>query len=108
MAVLDTLNWPVSECPQLAGFEVSPEVRIRNLEKMAEEQAKLTRTVESIKDEIAAQAKSRDNRWEFRKDVYAKLITTIHALLKSLHNMADALTLRAGSNPDLRRLRKPI
>jgi hypothetical protein len=30
--------------------------------------------VESIKDEIAAQAKSRDNRWEFRKDVYTNLI----------------------------------
>ena len=26
MAVLDALNWPVLECPQLAGFEVSPEV----------------------------------------------------------------------------------
>ena len=25
MAVLDALNWPVLECPQLAGFEVSPE-----------------------------------------------------------------------------------
>jgi hypothetical protein len=26
MAVLAALNWPVLECPQLAGFEVSPEV----------------------------------------------------------------------------------
>ena len=25
MAVLDALNWPVLKCPQLAGFEVSPE-----------------------------------------------------------------------------------
>lgn len=25
MAVLDALNWPVLRCPQLAGFEVSPE-----------------------------------------------------------------------------------
>jgi hypothetical protein len=80
------------------------DARIASLEKLVEEQARLTRTVESIKDEIAAQRKSHDNRWEFRKDVYVKLITTIHALLKSLHNMADALTLRAGSNPDLRRL----
>lgn len=30
--------------------------------------------VESIKDEVAAQAKSRDNRWEFRKEVYTNLI----------------------------------
>src|ERR1039457_1012771 len=27
MAVLDALNWPVLECPQLAGFEVAPEVK---------------------------------------------------------------------------------
>jgi hypothetical protein len=25
MSVLDALNWPVLKCPQLAGFEVSPE-----------------------------------------------------------------------------------
>jgi len=27
MTVLDALNWPVLKCPQLAGFEVSPEDR---------------------------------------------------------------------------------
>jgi len=32
--------------------------------------------VERIKDEIAAEAKSRDNRWAFRKDVYVKPITS--------------------------------
>ena len=46
------------------------DARIKHLEKLADEQAHLTRTVEIIKDEIAAQAKSRDNRWEFQKDVY--------------------------------------
>jgi hypothetical protein len=50
------------------------DVRIRNLEKLAEEQARLTRTVESIKDEIAAERKSHDNRWAFRKDVYVNII----------------------------------
>ena len=52
------------------------DARIANLEKLVEEQARLTRTVESIKDEIAAQRKSRDNRWEFRKDIYVRLITS--------------------------------
>ena len=46
------------------------DARIERIEKMAEEQAYLTRTVESIKADIAAQVKSRDNRWAFRKDVY--------------------------------------
>ena len=50
------------------------DARIERLEQLAEEQARLTRTVESIKDEIAAQAKIRDNRWEFRKEVYTNLI----------------------------------
>ena len=40
------------------------DVRIRNLEKLAEEQSRLTRTVETIKDEIAATRKTYDNRWE--------------------------------------------
>jgi hypothetical protein len=50
------------------------DARLGNIEKLVEEQAQLTRTVESIKDEIAAQAKSRDNRWEFQKDLYVNLI----------------------------------
>jgi cell division protein FtsB len=60
------------------------DARIRHLEQLAEEQARLTRTVESIKDEIAAQAKSRDNRWAFRKDVYVNLITASTDLLAVL------------------------
>jgi cell division protein FtsB len=57
------------------------DARIANLEKLAQEQAHLTRTVERIKDEIAAQAKSRDNMWEFRKDVYISLISGIEQIL---------------------------
>jgi hypothetical protein len=53
------------------------DARIERIEKLAEEQARLTRTVERIKDEIAAQAKSRDNRWAFRKEVYVNLINSI-------------------------------
>jgi hypothetical protein len=57
-----------------ANGQAAIDVRIRNLEKLAEEQARLTRTVESIKDEIAAGAKSRDNRWAFKKEIYYNLI----------------------------------
>jgi flagellar motor protein MotB len=65
------------------------DARMANLEKLAEEQARLTRTVEGIKDDIAAQAKSRDNQWAFKKDVYTNLITTTtdisSVLSKHLH-----------------------
>lgn len=57
------------------------DARIESLEKLAEEQARLTRTVESIKDEIAAEAKSRDNRWEFRKEVYVNLLNATTDLI---------------------------
>jgi hypothetical protein len=57
------------------------DARIANLEKLAEEQARLTRTVESIKDEFSALAKRRDNQWEFRKDVYVRLITAVVDLI---------------------------
>lgn len=57
------------------------DARIANLENLAGEQARLTRTVESVKDEIAAQAKSRDNRWVFKKDIYCRLITATSELL---------------------------
>lgn len=63
------------------------DARIASLEKLVEEQARLTRTVESIKDEIAAQAKSRDNRWEFQKDVYVNLITDTTGLIRLYANI---------------------
>jgi hypothetical protein len=58
------------------------DARIGHLEKLAEEQARLTRTVEGIKDEISAQRKRHDNRWEFRKDVYVNLVSAITALTR--------------------------
>jgi hypothetical protein len=53
------------------------DARIERLEQLAEEQARLTRTVESIKDEITAQRRSHDNRWEFRKDIYVNLVNSL-------------------------------
>lgn len=64
-----------------ANGQAAIDVRIRNLEKLAEEQARLTRTVEGIKDEIAAERKSRDNRWEFRRRVYENIITSVADLI---------------------------
>ena len=66
------------------------DARIERIEKMAEEQAYLTRTVESIKADIAAQVKSRDNRWAFRKDVY---------LNYERYNQADPNSIVHGSVP---------
>jgi hypothetical protein len=59
------------------------DARIDRIEKLVEEQARLTRTVESIKDEIAAGAKSRDNRWAFRKDTYVSLIKATSDLISA-------------------------
>jgi len=69
------------------------DARIERLEQLAEEQARLTRTVESIKDEIAAAAKSRDNRWEFRKDVYVNLITATSGLIRAFSGIASNMKL---------------
>jgi len=33
--------------------------------------------IERIKDEIAAQAKSRDNRWAFRKEIYVRVVNAV-------------------------------
>ena len=57
------------------------DARIERLETLAEEQAQITKAVETIKDEIAEQAKSRDNRWAFRKDVYVTLLKATTDLL---------------------------
>src|ERR1022692_655263 len=59
------------------------DARIKHLEKLAEEQARLTRTVESIKDQFAAQAKSRDNRWAFRKEIYVHLVNATSRLIRA-------------------------
>lgn len=82
------------------------DARIERLEKVAEEQAHLTRTVESVKDEIAAQAKSRDNRWAFRKDVYVNLIKLLSEFLfLRLEYMSLLKTQRTIDHCDLAQLK---
>jgi hypothetical protein len=54
--------------------KASIDARFANLESLSEEQAHIARAVESIKDQFSAQAKSRDNRWDFQKEVYYNLI----------------------------------
>jgi hypothetical protein len=62
------------------------DARINRIEKLVEEQARLTRAVESIKDQIAAQRKRHDNRWEFQKDVYSDLIKSVVNLMAALND----------------------
>jgi hypothetical protein len=51
--------------------------------------------IERTKDEIAAEAKSRDNRWAFRKDVYINLITATSGLIRVASSLgADMVTLQ--------------
>jgi hypothetical protein len=84
------------------------DARIANLEKLAQEQAHLTRTVEGIKDEIAAGAKNRDNRWAFRKDVYVGLITNVVNLI-NVHSriLSFRTTLRVqGPKEEMEKMNK--
>jgi hypothetical protein len=46
--------------------------------------------IEKIKDEIAAQAKSRDNRWEFLKNVYVGLIEDTTDLIRFYSTIKQA------------------
>src|ERR1035441_5481359 len=46
------------------------DARIDRIEKLVEGQARLTRTAESIKDEIGAQRRLESSRWDFKKEVY--------------------------------------
>src|ERR1039457_901859 len=78
------------------------DARILRLEKLAEEQARLTRTVESIKAEIAAEAKSRDNRWEFRKDVYCSTLQPILKLISALTKIMQYGPLLKHEDPEQR------
>jgi 3-methyladenine DNA glycosylase/8-oxoguanine DNA glycosylase len=77
------------------------DTRIKHLEKLAEEQARLTRTVESIKDEIAAQAKSRDNRWAFRKEVYVNLIIATTDMLTGCSALLNSIDKQATFQKDV-------
>jgi hypothetical protein len=70
------------------------DARLKHLEKLAEEQAALTRTVETIKDEIAAGAKSRESRWAFRKDVYVNLVTATSDIIRAFAEKIGLENLR--------------
>ena len=74
------------------------EARMKHLEKLADEQAHLTKTVEGIQDQIAALAKSRDNRWAFRKDVYVRLLNSITDCISVLTQLHDLQTSFPGNS----------
>src|ERR1039457_7714504 len=78
------------------------DARIASLEKLVEEQARLTRTVESIKDEIAAQRKSRDNRWAFRKDIYCSTVKALFMVIYGYMRVLQCLPLLKDENAETR------
>ena len=45
--------------------------------------------LERIKDQLAAEAKSRDNRWEFRNSVYVNLLSGVEEFLSSTAQVGD-------------------
>jgi hypothetical protein len=47
--------------------------------------------LEIAKDKIAAEAKSRDNRWEFRKDVYTQLIAATSGLIGTHASLGSSM-----------------
>jgi hypothetical protein len=50
--------------------------------------------VEKLKDDIAAEARSRDNRWAFRKEIYVNVITASTDLLAVLNEKAGLHRIR--------------
>jgi len=56
--------------------------------------------LEIAKDKIAAEAKSRDNRWEFQKGVYTKLITVVLDLIRLRRELLLLLDYRGRIPPD--------
>jgi hypothetical protein len=64
--------------------------------------------LEFHKAELAAKYKSQDNRWAFKKDLYVDLIKTTHDILKNLHNMAYAITLKNAPEESLRNLARQM
>ena len=56
--------------------------------------------IERTKDEIAAEAKIRDNRWAFRKDVYVNLVYSITDCILVLAQFHDLQLLVKFENPD--------
>lgn len=73
------------------------EARMKHLEKLADEQAHLTKTVEGIQDQIAALAKSRDNRWAFKKNLYVRLLNSITDCISVLAELHDLQTSFPGN-----------
>ena len=78
------------------------DARIERMEQLAEEQARLTRTVESIKDEIGAQRKSHDNRWEFRKELYCNMVKSTYMVMYGYARISQSQPLLKHENPATR------
>jgi hypothetical protein len=55
--------------------------------------------IEKVKDDIAAEARSRDNRWAFRKEIYVNVITASTDLLAVLNEKAGLHRIRMSAQP---------
>jgi hypothetical protein len=65
--------------------------------------------IEKIKDKIAAEAKSRDNRWEFHKNTYIGLITAIEQVLSIMSECCVLMSHNLPLPPDhLQRIHESI
>ncbi|HXS94143.1 MAG TPA: hypothetical protein VN736_06020 [Candidatus Limnocylindrales bacterium] len=73
--------------------KASIDARFSQIEKLIEEQKQIARAVETIKHELAAEAKGRDNRWEFRKEIYVNLVTSITDCTAALGRLHEIKTL---------------
>jgi len=75
------------------------DARIEHLEQLADEQARLTRAVENVRDEIAAQRRLENNRWDFKREVYLNLVTFGFELLGHLDTLPQLSEDPTGEYP---------
>jgi hypothetical protein len=58
--------------------------------------------MERIKDEIAAEAKTRDNRWTFRKDIYCSTLKSTFMVMNGYMRVLQSVLLLKDNNAETR------
>jgi hypothetical protein len=79
----------------------SIDARLSRIDKLTDEQSRLTRTVEGVKDDIAAAAKSRDNRWAFRKEAYVNMLNATTDLAIAFNHLLSHAEGSSQFNPSI-------
>jgi phage-related protein len=75
------------------------DARLSSIDKLSDEQSRLTRTVEGVKDDITTAAKSRDTRWAFRKEVYVNMLNVTTDLTIAFNHLLSHAEGTAQFNP---------